>query len=446
MLQHLALGQKIKNLRIEKKLTQQEVAGDFITRNMLSKIESGTANPSLKTLELIAERLDKPITYFLENIEDESNFNPNEVNQLDIVFYNSSFHLKNKEYEKCIVYIQHNIDKFESTLSDASCGRILYNLGICYYNLDDYENAVVNLKKANLLLGNLQDYYYSANSNYILSVIYFSQKKYEEAEKFIRYSLSAFERSFINDIFLEIRIYYTLGYILRMQKKYNDALAPLLHSIRLSKEYNCHYNAGNTYMLLGNVYHFINDIDNAILYTRKAIELYDFSEMYDLKASSQKNLGNFLLNNQNYIEAIKCLSKALDYFQQVNNQVKSNTTKCDIFQCMVELNNIEESLQFYKAINLDMITTADKGNLFNNLGSIYLKNNIFDLSFKHLLLAEELLLEIKRYDYLSRTYKNLAELFSKTNNFKKAYEYSSLAVNTEKYKASASYNASLDLN
>lgn len=55
------LGKKIKSARIAKKLTQSEVVGDFITRNMLSQIESGTAMPSVKTLEYLCTVLDIPI-------------------------------------------------------------------------------------------------------------------------------------------------------------------------------------------------------------------------------------------------------------------------------------------------------------------------------------------------------------------------------------------------
>lgn len=47
------LGKRIKEARLAKKMTQSEVVGDFITRNMLSQIESGSATPSVKTLEYL---------------------------------------------------------------------------------------------------------------------------------------------------------------------------------------------------------------------------------------------------------------------------------------------------------------------------------------------------------------------------------------------------------
>jgi transcriptional regulator with XRE-family HTH domain len=62
----LKLGQRIREIRLNKKLTQSDVVGDYMTRNMLSKIENGSAAPSVKTLEFLAGALDVPVSYFLE--------------------------------------------------------------------------------------------------------------------------------------------------------------------------------------------------------------------------------------------------------------------------------------------------------------------------------------------------------------------------------------------
>jgi len=52
------IRQRIKEARLAKKMTQTEVVGDFITRNMLSQIESGSALPSMKTLAYLSSVLD----------------------------------------------------------------------------------------------------------------------------------------------------------------------------------------------------------------------------------------------------------------------------------------------------------------------------------------------------------------------------------------------------
>lgn len=64
------LGQKIKNARIEMDMTQKALCGDDITRNMLSRIETGNAYPSLETLCILASRLGMPPGYFIDDSDD----------------------------------------------------------------------------------------------------------------------------------------------------------------------------------------------------------------------------------------------------------------------------------------------------------------------------------------------------------------------------------------
>ena len=45
------IGEKIKRLRTAKLMTQSELVGREITRNMLSRIENGAAQPSMATVK-----------------------------------------------------------------------------------------------------------------------------------------------------------------------------------------------------------------------------------------------------------------------------------------------------------------------------------------------------------------------------------------------------------
>ena len=62
----MELGQRIKNARLEAGLSQRQLCGNVITRNMLSLIENGNARPSMDTLCYLASELGKPVGYFLE--------------------------------------------------------------------------------------------------------------------------------------------------------------------------------------------------------------------------------------------------------------------------------------------------------------------------------------------------------------------------------------------
>ncbi len=70
----MKIGQKIKELRSAKMMTQQELAGEHITRNMLSRIENGCALPSIPTLIYVSERLGVPAGFLLVGEDEDFNY------------------------------------------------------------------------------------------------------------------------------------------------------------------------------------------------------------------------------------------------------------------------------------------------------------------------------------------------------------------------------------
>lgn len=62
----MELGKRIKQARLEAGLSQRQLCGDRLTRNMLSLIENGSARPSMDTLQYLAGQLGKPVSFFLE--------------------------------------------------------------------------------------------------------------------------------------------------------------------------------------------------------------------------------------------------------------------------------------------------------------------------------------------------------------------------------------------
>lgn len=62
----MELGEKLRQARLEAGLSQRQLCGEVITRNMLSQIENGNARPSMDTLQYLARQLGKPISFFLE--------------------------------------------------------------------------------------------------------------------------------------------------------------------------------------------------------------------------------------------------------------------------------------------------------------------------------------------------------------------------------------------
>ena len=89
----MQIGEKIKKLRVAKLMTQSELVGTEITRNMLSRIENGTANPSLETILYIAKRLNVSPGFLLADGNDEQiYFKNNEIVGIKKAFSAGDFH------------------------------------------------------------------------------------------------------------------------------------------------------------------------------------------------------------------------------------------------------------------------------------------------------------------------------------------------------------------
>lgn len=67
-----SLGTRIRKLRKEQKLTLEALAGDRLTKGMLSQIENDKAKPSMESLDYIAERLGVKASELLEQVTSSS--------------------------------------------------------------------------------------------------------------------------------------------------------------------------------------------------------------------------------------------------------------------------------------------------------------------------------------------------------------------------------------
>src|SRR5579862_6072671 len=59
------IGERVREARDAAHLTQQELGGTIFSKSYLSAVEHGKLTPSVQALARLAERLDRPLSYFL---------------------------------------------------------------------------------------------------------------------------------------------------------------------------------------------------------------------------------------------------------------------------------------------------------------------------------------------------------------------------------------------
>ena len=115
----MTLGQKIRKVRLMRGLTQSELAGDCVTRNMLSQIENDQATPSMRTLEHIAETLEVSVGWLLSPGDLESDDHVAQARAL----------LRDGQYDACMTLLQQ-----EKSSDDE---RILWMRALCAQQLSE---------------------------------------------------------------------------------------------------------------------------------------------------------------------------------------------------------------------------------------------------------------------------------------------------------------------
>lgn len=67
----MTLGQKIRAARLELRMTQEQLAGPELSKSYISELERGHRTPRLATLKLLARRLKRPVSFFLEGATED---------------------------------------------------------------------------------------------------------------------------------------------------------------------------------------------------------------------------------------------------------------------------------------------------------------------------------------------------------------------------------------
>lgn len=272
------IGNKIKNARKSKKLTQAELSRGIVTRNMLCAIENGTANPSLDTLMKIAEKLELPPSYFLSESE-------------DVYFYK-----KSQEIDKIIGALRAKNYKSLIERAEALGGiddEIAYLLAYSYFKLAEnsakigsFESVAIQLKKFEeyksktsydlSTQASISTIYAALSKNIYAPLLEFEKEAYEKALDNVRYEyykylLHDFDYPYTTTVYAN---HLRAKQFIR-ERKYADAISLLTEIVEnKSQEYDA-YLIFCVYTDLENCYKQLYDFENAYRYSSKRLSLIE---------------------------------------------------------------------------------------------------------------------------------------------------------------------------
>ncbi|PKJ55963.1 helix-turn-helix domain-containing protein [Bacillus sp. SN10] len=260
------LGEKIKTLRKEKKLTQTELAGSELTKSMLSQIENGKATPSMKTLQYIAEKLECETSFLLEEDDDEI---------VELITKMEKLIKENKcdkVYNTLLPIVQKELP---STLNTARLYKqfitgaaVMNDYHIEYY----VETAVSIFEKYTL-------YRESTETKLLFYYMLFKRKKYKECLQMIATIRDEYKTKNLEmDLITHIQLYLKEAIILLAYGDYEKCEKVILDALAFSKNHQVYYKTDEFYRILSYQKIITTDKERYLYYIKKSEQFAIFTE------------------------------------------------------------------------------------------------------------------------------------------------------------------------
>lgn len=302
-----------------------------------------------------------------------------------------SWELKNQNPDSSIALAKQALLLAEKLNWKKGIAQAYHLIGLSYYFKSDYNYALLYYNKAieeciavekeskqNSEILNLK----SKTMGYI-GLIYSNQNNILKALDYYFEALKIDERSG-NKIGVA-RHLGNIGIIYFQQNKIDKALEYYLKALKMAEETNYKLLQANTLGNLGLLYSDQGDKFNALDYFFKALKMADENGYKQLQANTLSNIGELYLKRGN-------LSQALDHFFIA---LKLKNELGDKRECAITLHSI---------------------------GLTYTKQKQFKEAEKYLLRSAALSDSLENYNLQMESYGSLADLYSVTNRWEKAFE------------------------
>lgn len=376
----LSLGEKIKRRRKDLDMTLKDLAGDRITPGQISLVESGKSNPSMDLLEYLATTLNTSVEYLMETEETQA--------------------------EKICIYYE-NVAEAHILSKDFQLGEQFLESAMYYaekYNLDSrkarnlYLRAIISTEKKEM--GLAQQYFLAANAIFIrlglqedvintyvkLGKITLDLEAYHSSCSYFQQAEKVFMENDIGNDYLLGEIYYYIALIyfkldnVDKSMNYSYLAKEKFAEINNKKEY------GKSLLLLSKEYIKKEDINNAIKYSKKSLEVFKENKDVVYIGNIENELGRLFYEFDNLEESFVHLNNAKEIRLKEDKGAIIDTLSniCDNY---IKLKDVDNSRKVLEEI-MENVSSGDEANLVR----YYLLKYRVDILDKNIKEAEDTLL------------------------------------------------------
>jgi len=232
----------------------------------------------------------------------------------------------------------------------------------------------------------------TAIGNYCLGNYYMITQFMDSSSIYYRKTMEL-AKDFTDDI-LYINSLSNLSLIEGEKGNYDSAIVLGDSAINMYLKNKYYFQYGIALGDLANTYINKGDYENATIGTINALKVLDTIDKEPFRiADLHRQLGKINYFQGNYAKSLSDFKQALKVYKSTSDNLYEAYTLVDIGNSLVEMENYEEAIQEYqksKAISEKFGFTDNTANVFSNLGMVYTKQGRYDLAITNLLKGIEI--------------------------------------------------------
>jgi len=248
---------------------------------------------------------------------------------------------------------------------------------------------------------------------------------YETAHEYFSQALETAKNT--ESLALLSRIHNNIGYLLKIEAKYAEALEHLLESLEYAQKIGDQKPIASRLNNIGEIHDLhIGDFDKAIQYYQDALRIR--KEIQDLRGIciSYRNIGAMERRRQNYEEAMIYLTDAKELADSIQYSTLIASSEFQIAYLLNEQGKFELALPpVQHAIELQEAGNNYRGHLFSLIlaGEIYQNLGEYDAAYEKGLKAYQIAEESNLSEAKGEAAFLLAQCYAVKKDFEKAYQY-----------------------
>jgi tetratricopeptide (TPR) repeat protein len=299
-----ALGERVKAARQEAGLSQAQLGTPHFTRAYVSAVELGKIRPAVKSLEFLASRLGKPLSFFLEDQAEERRRREREFEML-----RAKELIARGAASEAASSLRTLLDAAENTTERVELQRLLAR---AYTEAKEPAKSLPLLQAAMKTVEARGDLETVALIHRQLAQAYFELREAGEAERHVAAALDGARSGVVRDPLFLVQCLQVRGAVELSLGRRKDAIRSLEEALELGKDIGDRKWLASVYSALAAARWMGGEIDAAIPWMAKSVALYEELDNVAMAADLRFSLGMALLELGRIERATELLQRACD--------------------------------------------------------------------------------------------------------------------------------------